>query len=83
MVDDLLINMTFVKVKISPEFRRTRPPMSQCILKLQIDFPAIGLDPKAQRNLSKHATPRDLPPVVVTSFKLGWGSSQARDPGGA
>ena len=24
----------------------------------------------------------DLPPVVVPSFKLGWGSSQARDPGG-
>ena len=25
----------------------------------------------------------DLPPVVVPSFKLGWWSSQARDPGGA
>ena len=25
----------------------------------------------------------DLPPVVVPSFKLGWGLSQARDPGGA
>ena len=25
----------------------------------------------------------DLPPVVVPSFKLEWGSSQARDPGGA
>ena len=25
----------------------------------------------------------DLPPVVVPSFKLGWGSSQDRDPGGA
>ncbi len=25
----------------------------------------------------------DLPPLVVPSFKLGWGSSQARDPGGA
>jgi hypothetical protein len=25
----------------------------------------------------------DLPPVVVPSFKLGWGSSQANDPGGA
>jgi len=25
----------------------------------------------------------DLPPAVVPSFKLGWGSSQARDPGGA
>ena len=25
----------------------------------------------------------DLPPVVVPSFKLVWGSSQARDPGGA
>jgi hypothetical protein len=25
----------------------------------------------------------DLPPVVVPSFKLGLGSSQARDPGGA
>ena len=24
----------------------------------------------------------DLPPVVVPSFKLGWGSSQAIDPGG-
>ncbi len=24
----------------------------------------------------------DLPPVVVPNFKLGWGSSQARDPGG-
>jgi hypothetical protein len=27
--------------------------------------------------------PADLPPAVVPSFKLGWGSSQARDPGGA
>ena len=26
--------------------------------------------------------PGDLPPVVVPSFKLEWGSSQARDPGG-
>jgi len=25
----------------------------------------------------------DLPPVVVPSFKLGWGSSQAGGPGGA
>jgi hypothetical protein len=25
----------------------------------------------------------DLPPAVVPSFKLGWDSSQARDPGGA
>ena len=25
----------------------------------------------------------DLPPAVVPSFKLVWGSSQARDPGGA
>jgi hypothetical protein len=25
----------------------------------------------------------DLPPLVVPSFKLEWGSSQARDPGGA
>jgi hypothetical protein len=25
----------------------------------------------------------DLPPVLVPSFKLEWGSSQARDPGGA
>ena len=24
-----------------------------------------------------------LPPVIVPSFKLGWGSSQAIDPGGA
>jgi hypothetical protein len=29
------------------------------------------------------ATPADLPPVVVPSFKLGWGPSQDRDPGGA
>jgi Transposase IS116/IS110/IS902 family len=28
-------------------------------------------------------TPSDLPPLVVPSFKLGWGSSHARDPGGA
>jgi hypothetical protein len=27
--------------------------------------------------------PNDLPPVVVPSFKLELGSSQARDPGGA
>ena len=27
--------------------------------------------------------PSDLPPLFVPSFKLGWGSSQARDPGGA
>ncbi len=26
---------------------------------------------------------RELPPVVVPSFKLGWWSRQARDPGGA
>jgi DNA repair exonuclease SbcCD ATPase subunit len=25
----------------------------------------------------------DLPPVIVPSFKLGWGSNQAIDPGGA
>ena len=44
-LDDLLIDLIFVKVKIFPEFRHTRPSMSQCILKLQIDSPAIGLDP--------------------------------------
>jgi hypothetical protein len=27
--------------------------------------------------------PVDLPPVIVPNFKLVWGSSQARDPGGA
>jgi hypothetical protein len=31
----------------------------------------------------KSALIPDLPPVVVPSFKLGWGLSQARDPGGA
>ena len=57
MVDDLLIYLTLVKVKIFQEFRRTKPPMSQCILEPQIDLPSIDLDPKAPRNLSKNATP--------------------------
>jgi hypothetical protein len=30
--------------------------MGQGILELPIDFPSIGLDPKAQRSLSKNAT---------------------------
>jgi hypothetical protein len=33
--------------------------------------------------VKKISDPPDLPPAVVPSFKLGWGSSQARDPGGA
>jgi hypothetical protein len=45
MVDNLLIDMIFVKVKIFPEFRRAGPSMSQCILELQIDFPSMGLNP--------------------------------------
>ena len=57
MVDYLLIDMTLVKVKVFREFKRTRPSMSQCLFALQIDFPAIGLDLKVQRNLSKNATP--------------------------
>lgn len=56
-LSDLFINLTLVKVKIFPEFRRTRPSMSRCILELPIDFPSIGIDPKAQRSLSKNATP--------------------------
>jgi hypothetical protein len=61
-----------------------------------LQFPADYLpsDPPRQRfrlnlmeelqQLIKDAEPdHDLPPVVVPSFKLGWGSSQANDPGGA
>ncbi len=42
------------------KFRRTRPSMSQCILAWQIDFPAIGLAPKAQRHLAKLLRPLSL-----------------------
>ena len=38
---------------------------------------------KKAKNLARLVKNTDLPPVVVPSFKLGWGSSQAIDPGGA
>jgi serpin B len=58
----------------------------------QADFGGITTQEKLQIDLVLHkawvkveekGTEADLPPVVVPSFKLGWGSSQARDPGGA
>ena len=65
MIDDLLIDMTLVKVKIFPEFKRTRPSMSRRFLEVQIDFPAIGLAPKARRNLLKMPRPLSLETGVL------------------
>jgi hypothetical protein len=54
-LSDLFYKPDFGKSQ-DPEFRRTKPSMSRCILELPIDFPSIGIDPKAQRSLSKNAT---------------------------
>jgi two-component system cell cycle response regulator DivK len=52
-----------------------------------MDISLPGLDGwEATRRLKTMPETRsipDLPPVFVPSFKLGWDSSQARDPGGA
>jgi hypothetical protein len=40
-------------------------------------------NPLIEKCLKQLVKKGDLPPVVVPIFKLGWGSSQARDPGGA
>jgi phosphopantetheinyl transferase (holo-ACP synthase) len=59
---------------------------------IQVDFASISspkrsfidqIEAEQGNNLVGFGTEIDLPPAVVPSFKLGWGSSQARDPGGA
>jgi len=47
------------------------------------EFLGDGLSGALEVHRDYHPRLTDLPPAVMPNFKLGWRSSQARDPGGA
>jgi len=73
--------MALVKVKVFPEFSPTRPSVSRYFFALSIDFPAIGLDPKAYKFLTFQVLVLTLKKCclqkrAVFAVKLGMRSSK-------